>query len=84
MAVIADEENRPAICQVDLHPDQTVGVTRKMVESDALAEIKAALVEGFPVAVGEEPTKSAIHSSTDKPHDQEEKKNKKTHRSNFR
>jgi hypothetical protein len=51
VAVIADEEDRAALGQVDLHSDQTVSVARKVVQRDALAEIEAALVEGLPVAV---------------------------------
>lgn len=51
MAVIADEEECTTLWQVDLHSDQAVGVTWQMVESDTLAEIKAALVESLPVPV---------------------------------
>lgn len=49
MAVIADEEDRSALGQVDLHSDETVRVPWEVVQSNALAEIEAALVEGLPV-----------------------------------
>jgi hypothetical protein len=51
VAVIADEEDRSTVGQVDLHADQTVGVAGQVVQSDALAEIEAAFVEGLPVPV---------------------------------
>ena len=51
MAVIADEEDRAAVWQVDLHAHQTVRVAGEVVQGDALAEIEAALVEGLPVSV---------------------------------
>jgi hypothetical protein len=53
VAVVADEEDCAALRQVDLHSDQAVSVAGKVVERDALAEIKAALVEGLPVPVRE-------------------------------
>lgn len=49
MAVIADEENRPTVRQVDLHAHQPVRVPGQVVQGDALAEIEGALVEGLPV-----------------------------------
>jgi hypothetical protein len=49
VAVITDEEDRSTVGQVDLHADQTVGVAGQVVQSDALAEIEAAFVEGLPV-----------------------------------
>jgi hypothetical protein len=51
MAVVADEENRSAVGQVDLHADQTVRVAGQVVQGDALTEIEAAFVEGLPVSV---------------------------------
>lgn len=51
MAVIADEENRAAVWQVDLHAHQTVRVPWEVVQRDALAEVEAAFVEGLPVPV---------------------------------
>ena len=49
VAVIADEEDRSTVGQVDLHTDQTVGVAGQVVQGDALAEVEAAFVEGLPV-----------------------------------
>lgn len=49
MAMIADEEDRSALGQVYLHSNQTVRVSRKVMERNALAEVEAALVEGLPV-----------------------------------
>lgn len=49
MAVIADEEDRAAVWQINLHAHQTVRVAWEVVECDALAEVEAALVEGLPV-----------------------------------
>lgn len=49
MAMIADKEDRSALGQIDLHSDQTVRVSWEVVQSDALAEVEAALVEGLPV-----------------------------------
>lgn len=51
MAMITDEEEGTTLRQVDLHSDQAIGMTWKVVESDALAEIEAALVECLPVPV---------------------------------
>jgi len=51
VAVIADEEDRSTVQQIDLHADQTVRVTGQVVQSDALAEIEATFVEGLPVSV---------------------------------
>ena len=51
MTVIADEEDRAAVWQVDLHAHQTVRVAGEVMQGDALAEIEAALVEGLPVPV---------------------------------
>lgn len=51
MAVIADEEDRSTLWQIDLHSDQAVGVAWEMVKSDTLAEIEATLVERLPVPV---------------------------------
>lgn len=53
MAVIANEKDRAAVWQVDLHAHQTVRVPREMVQRDALAEVEAALVESLPVPVCE-------------------------------
>jgi len=53
MAVIADEEDRAAVWQINLHAHQTVRVTWEVVQRDALAEVEAALVEGLPVPVCE-------------------------------
>ena len=51
MAVITDEEDRAALWQIDLHSDQTIRVSWKVVQRDALAEVEAALVESLPVPV---------------------------------
>lgn len=52
VAVVADEKDRAAVGQVDLHAHQAVRVPREVVQRDALAEVEAALVEGLPVPVG--------------------------------
>jgi len=49
VAVVADEEDRSTVWQVDLHADQTVRVAGQVVQGDALAEIEAAFVKGLPV-----------------------------------
>lgn len=51
MTVIADEEDRAAVREVDLHSHQTVRVAREVVQRDALAKVEAALVESLPVPV---------------------------------
>lgn len=49
MAVITDEEERPCLGHIDLHPDETVRVARQMVQRDALTEIHRLVVERLPV-----------------------------------
>jgi hypothetical protein len=39
VAVVGDEEERSTLRHIDLHTNQAVGVTRKMVKRDALAKV---------------------------------------------
>lgn len=50
VAVVADEQISTAVLQVDLHPDQPVGMTWQVMQRNPLAEIERSLVEGLPVA----------------------------------
>lgn len=50
MAVIRDEQVGAHLRHIDLHADQSVSVTWKVVKSDALAEIERSLVKGLPVS----------------------------------
>jgi hypothetical protein len=81
MAVIADEEDRAAVWQVDLHAHQTVRVAREVVQRDALAEVEAALVKSLPVPVRETAVSvESIRRSQERP----QKVEGQTHKSNFR
>lgn len=49
MTVVTDEEECPTIRKVDLHPDQTIGVARQVVECDTLAKFHRTFIECFPI-----------------------------------
>lgn len=49
MTVITDEQEGAGIGHIDLHSNQTIRVTRKMVKRDPLAEVECLVVEGLPV-----------------------------------
>lgn len=49
MTVVTNEEKGPTVGKVELHPDQTVGVTGEVMQRYALAEIHRAVIESFPV-----------------------------------
>lgn len=51
MTVITDEQICSTVRKVDLHANQTIRMTRQMVEGDALAEVKRPLVESLPIPV---------------------------------
>lgn len=49
MSVIAYKEESSVVLEVDLHCNETICVTWKMVKGEALGEIYGSIVEGFPV-----------------------------------
>ena len=49
MAMVANEEEGATVWEVELHPNQTISVSGKVVERNALAEINGAVVERLPV-----------------------------------
>jgi len=51
MVVIASKDESTAILEVDLHPNQAFGVSRKVMKLDPLAEIDTPLVKDFPVEI---------------------------------
>lgn len=49
MSVIADEQECTVILQVELHANQSVRVSRQVVQRDSLGEIDGAVIERLPV-----------------------------------
>ena len=49
VAVITNEEVSAAIWQIDLHPNQPIGVAWQMMQRDTLAKVERPLIEGFPI-----------------------------------
>lgn len=60
VTVIADEQERTAVRQVQLHADQAVCVAGEVMEGDALAKVQRSLIEGLPVAVAKSVWQSAL------------------------
>lgn len=50
MAMVTNEQVGAAVLQIDLHANQSVSVTRQMMQRNALAEVEGSLVKGLPVA----------------------------------
>ncbi|KAI7180497.1 Metallo-hydrolase/oxidoreductase [Hortaea werneckii] len=51
MAVIANEQKRSAVGQVDLHSDETLCMTRKVMQRDPLTEVHGPFIKCLPVQV---------------------------------
>lgn len=49
VAVITNEQERAAVLEIDLHADQAIRVSWKMVQCDALTEVERPLIECLPV-----------------------------------
>ena len=49
VGMVADKKERAVVLQIDLHTDQTIGVTGKMVQSDPLSKINCAIIERLPI-----------------------------------
>jgi len=49
MAVVRDEEECATVRQVDLHANQAVGMSRQMMQRDALTEVNRSVVKRLPV-----------------------------------
>jgi len=49
MAMITDEQESSSLGHVDLHTNQTVSMTRQMVQGDALAKVESLIIECLPV-----------------------------------
>jgi hypothetical protein len=50
MAVIRDEEESSTVRQVDLHANQSIGMSRQMMQRNALTEVNRSVVECLPVS----------------------------------
>ena len=51
MAVIANEQKSSAVRQVDLHSDETLCMTWKVMQRDPLTEVHGPFIERLPVQV---------------------------------
>jgi hypothetical protein len=49
MAVIRDEEESSTVGQIDLHANQTICMSRQMMQRDALTEVNGPVVKSLPV-----------------------------------
>lgn len=45
MTVVRNEQESPAVRQIDLHANEPIGMSRQVVKGDALAEVHRPLVE---------------------------------------
>jgi hypothetical protein len=50
MAMVTDEEPSATIRHIDLHTDQTIGVSWQVMQCYTLTEIKGLLIKGLPIA----------------------------------
>jgi hypothetical protein len=49
MAMITNEKESSALGKIELHPDQTISMTRKMMQRNPLTEVHRSVVDSLPV-----------------------------------
>lgn len=50
MAMVANEKESACLRHIDLHPDKTVGMARKVVQCDPLTEVHSLIIKSLPVS----------------------------------